>query len=221
MTTVVDLQKCCSQLNSYFVRHLVGCVAVFIKVFRQVIKLAETESNKDSPSTEKYSQYINKVMSEIFEKVDKGHALLKEREISKEEKLQNFTVFVESELSSLFNHIFPKTCLMCGTIYDSLDEYLKDTGKTAEEINSGSDNWDCKCGANLIVRSISNRRDTSVFGDARRRLFDMSLQRLKEISADNQEELRDHLRKSFNKVINRLERHATEPPPPKKNKKSA
>ena len=178
-------------------------------VFRQVIQASET-SSEQSPTKDTHAKHFHNILTQISDKMIKSHHALKARNISNSQKSIRFTRVIEDELSTLFHQVFPKVCLVCDQHYETIEKYLEINKKDEHSIKENDHTWTCHCGAHLVVKSTSNRRDHSPFGDARRKLFELGLKKLKEFSKDSDISLQNHLRESFNRVIKQLEQNETE-----------
>jgi len=115
---------------------------------------------------------------------------------------------IDAKLALLFGHKFPKSCATCGKVYETRDEYLKDTsslsGKSATASAHGVQEYrNCACGSTLMVWT-KDRRDNSEFGHARRALFDDCLTKLRAVSGEAEPVLRDKLRQIFRRASERL-----------------
>ncbi|MDE2430377.1 MAG: hypothetical protein KGM99_16760 [Burkholderiales bacterium] len=92
-------------------------------------------------------------------------------------------------LKSLSKRDFPKRCANCGRIYETEDDYIRETHPLHRErsgLKAGVDHNDapllelyrnCDCGSTLLAL-FADRRDASDTGDQRRQLFNELLEYL-------------------------------------------
>lgn len=130
-------------------------------------------------------------------------------EVTQLQKISSFTENIQAKLDRLYAHKFPKSCSTCGRVYETRQEYLSATrnlkGGGAVVNRLGVQEYrNCECGSTLLVRT-NDRRDNSVFGQARRDLFEACLDKLKVLSVEDEATLRERLRQIFNKVAARVE----------------
>lgn len=86
-------------------------------------------------------------------------------------------------LQSLAESSFPKKCNNCGQIYQTAEDYIKQTNKLQSQVSGLKQSYDeddsvivelyrnCECGSTLL-NFFTDRRDTSPQGLAQRRKFD-------------------------------------------------
>ncbi|HLE12736.1 MAG TPA: hypothetical protein VI754_15885 [Bacteriovoracaceae bacterium] len=152
------------------------------------------------PTEPNTSQNTKSIISYLKE------ALELNEEITAVEQLSQFTESIGNKLIKLYDLKFPKKCNTCGRVYQTRNEYLKATnpikGRTGTVFakNSVQEYRNCICGSTLIVIT-EERRDTSSFGNARRALFDLCLEKLKSFSKKDESELKNIIRNIFRTVI--------------------
>lgn len=91
-----------------------------------------------------------------------------------------------SGLQSLAASSFPKKCNNCGQIYQTAEDYIKQTNKLQSQVSGLKQSYDeddsvivelyrnCECGSTLL-NFFTDRRDTSPNGLEQRRKFDKLL----------------------------------------------
>jgi hypothetical protein len=129
-------------------------------------------------------------------------------ELDEMQKIAALTESVASKLTALYQAKFPKACTTCGRIYETREEYLKATMALAQKstmVNKmGVQEYrNCVCGSTLMVWT-KERRDNTPFGNRRRELFEACLQKLKSVSRDPEDVLRDRLRLLFHEVSEKM-----------------
>lgn len=122
-------------------------------------------------------------------------------EISELEQISKFTESVKQKLKKHYEKIFPKRCNSCGTIYHTREMFLEATQrlKTQDTVfdEIGLQEYrNCPCGSTLIVWT-RDRRDNSEYGAARRILFEECLQKLRKLSSEPDDKIKNILRKIF------------------------
>jgi DNA-directed RNA polymerase subunit N (RpoN/RPB10) len=130
-------------------------------------------------------------------------------EFSSLEKINSFTKSISAKLSQLYNEKFPKKCNCCGKVFNTRDDYLKAT----QQLSAGGSGTvfndlglqeyrNCPCGSTLLIVT-DDRRDTSDFGKARRKLFHLIVERLILVTDKEEDELRAVVRKIFRRIMKR------------------
>ncbi len=146
-------------------------------------------------------------MSELDDKLKKF-----EHEIYSLKEITKFCESISKKLSSMYQSVFPKKCTCCGKVFETRDDYLKET-KELEDVStvfnpdsekSVQEYRNCTCGSTILVMT-NDRRLTNKFGVARRELFDICLKKMKKISDEDEETLVNKLRDIFQKVIQKTE----------------
>mgnify|MGYP003332345132 CR=1 FL=1 len=140
----------------------------------------------------------------IRKELDHEFSSLLNDEISELEKISIFAESVEKKLKKHYSHIFPKKCNTCGTVFDSLETYLKETKRLKktttvfDEIGL-QEYRNCHCGSTLVVWT-QERRDVTSYGKSRRKLFDECMEKLSKISSLPEDDLKNKLRKIFSSL---------------------
>ncbi|MBF0205326.1 MAG: hypothetical protein HQK53_00410 [Oligoflexia bacterium] len=152
-----------------------------------------------------------------------------EKELSLLEKICKITESLQEKLTTLYSQKFPKKCNCCGRVYPDRMTFLKETQKVAstkvntyknkkenETSNKNSNETsngnhannnihefrNCVCGSALLIM-LPDRRDSSVFGQIRRELFDLCVEKLKTTSEEKEKDLKRVMRIIFRKIIHR------------------
>ncbi len=108
-------------------------------------------------------------------------------------------------LSPIKDKIFPKTCAKCGTVYESLADFISQTDDLPDSTglqyfgegqNSTALYRNCACQSTLIVL-CNNRRDETDRGIKRREVFERLYQMLLKVNPDSKY-CRDELLKLLN-----------------------
>jgi hypothetical protein len=154
-----------------------------------------------SESTEQFQQELSQQLDDEF----RG---LLGSELDALERIARLTQSIEGKLTALYAHKFPKSCAMCGRVYQTREDFLDQTltlagGGTAVHKVGVQEYRNCVCGSTLMVWT-KERRDNSEFGHARRALFDACLEKLKSLSKEDEAVLRKRLREVFRTVSDRL-----------------
>ena len=123
------------------------------------------------------------------------------------QKIAGLTESVQAKLTALYMSKFPKCCATCGREFPTRESYLQATlelAKGAVVNRAGVQEYrNCVCGSTLMVWT-KDRRDTTPFGVQRRELFDTCLAKLKGLSPDADQVLRERLRQVFRGVTDKL-----------------
>ncbi len=143
-------------------------------------------------------------ISKIIEELDHEFSQFLGAEMSQLQAISAFAQSVAKKLEKHYAHIFPKKCNNCGTIYETREQYLRDTQRLAKtttifDVIGLQEYRNCACGSTLIVWT-QDRRDNTEYGVARRRLFDECLQKMKKISNESDAVLREKLREIFSSL---------------------
>lgn len=155
----------------------------------------EEEKNEKTSMTEEIREYIKE-------------ALHLDTELSKVEQISLFTESIGNKLIKLYSMKFPKKCNTCQTIYETRNEYLEATNPiqgrsgTIFRKDNVQEYRNCVCGSTLIVVT-EDRRDNTIFGRARRDLFKLCYEKLKEYTILPENELYEVVREIFKKVIDK------------------
>ena len=165
--------------------------------------MADEDDENQEQAKEILEEYRNKISLDFDKEVEN---LLGDN-ISALEAISKISESVASKLRNLYKEKFPKTCKTCGVTYNSREDFLQATVDLAkhgvlftEELNKVQEYRNCKCGSTLMV-AVSDRRDTTAFGQARRELFDQCVARIVETTGKDQEEATELVRTIFRKVI--------------------
>ena len=98
-------------------------------------------------------------------------------------------------LKALVNSSFPKRCSCCGRVYESAEEFFRETQKVREGRNDLKPATEedgtrilevfrnCVCGSTMM-EFFGDRRDTSAAGEERRKRFGVLLDQLAERGVD-------------------------------------
>lgn len=144
------------------------------------------------------AEEISRIRKELDEEFLK---LLGEDEISELEKISLFSASVKKKLEKHYADIFPKKCNNCKRVYQTLEEYNRET-KTLRRNTTVFDSIglqeyrNCICGSTLIVWT-QERRDITEYGLARRKLFDECFDKIKKMALANEAEALEKLRVIF------------------------
>ena len=122
------------------------------------------------------------------------------------EQINKFTDSVKQRLNAIYDEKFPKKCNTCGRIYNSREDFLRETqalkkgdvifDKEAKTDQRLQEYRNCICGSTLVIVA-GDRRDNTPFGKARRELFDVCVAKLKEVTLEDDAKVRERVRKIF------------------------
>ena len=155
-----------------------------------------TEEDKEGQAT------AERLLAELTAEADS----LLSSELDALEKIAALTESVASKLTALYQAKFPKACATCGRIYETREQYLKATmslGKTQVNKMGVQEYRNCECGSTLMVWT-KERRDNSPFGARRRELFDACFDKIKSVSTEPEDLIRNRLRQLFQDVSDRM-----------------
>ncbi len=159
---------------------------------------------------EKNDGLIQEIFSQLTEELGSDYANTVSSEMNALQKLSAFTDSIEKKLEKLYQAKFPKKCNTCGRTYHSRSEYMTETLKLQGKRDTIFDQIgvqeyrNCVCGSTLIVLT-QDRRDTSEFGEARRQLFDICVDKLIEMSGKERPEIVEKVRVAFRAVIKKVQ----------------
>ena len=147
---------------------------------------------------------------ELSRQLDEEARALLASELDSLHQITRLCESIAAKLTLLFGHKFPKSCTTCGKMYETREDYLRETqnlrGKGTLASSHGVQEYrNCTCGSTLMVWT-KDRRDNSEFGEARRALFDDCLAKLKAVSTDDEAVLRERLRQIFRLACDRFSR---------------
>lgn len=144
-------------------------------------------------------------MKKIRSDLDSEFSSLLSKELS---ELEKFSLFSESVVEKLRKHYadsFPKKCNSCGRLYQDREQYLEET-KRLRRVSTVYDDLglqeyrNCLCGSTLVLWS-QDRRDNSLYGIARRKLFDECVEKLSKLSQESSvDEIKERLREVFSRL---------------------
>lgn len=159
----------------------------------------------------RFRDYKNKILK--FLSNEAQHIL--SEEIDKLDKMSLFTKSITETLESLYSEKFPKKCNTCGRMYNTREDFIAQTQDTIkhgvvfwEEFGKLQEYRNCVCGSTLLV-ATDDRRDNTEFGIARRELFLLCVQKVKEINKVSEDEAVDFVRELFRDTINRVQEQAS------------
>jgi hypothetical protein len=122
------------------------------------------------------------------------------------DQISKFTDSVKERLHKIYDEKFPKKCNTCGRIYNSREDFLRETqamkkgdvifDKEAKSNQRLQEYRNCVCGSTLVIVA-GDRRDNTPFGKARRELFDVCVTKLKEVTKEDDARVRERVRKIF------------------------
>jgi hypothetical protein len=150
---------------------------------------------------------LNQEAADEFEKIIRNIQLI-EDELTQVEKISKLTDSISSRLNKLYHEKFPKKCMSCGKVYNSREDFFKDTEALVKQgttfvLEKVQEYRNCSCGSTLMVM-FQDRRDKTEFGDQRRELFNICVEKLKEIS-NNEKLIMYTVRQIFKQIINKIE----------------
>ena len=161
-------------------------------------KALEKKVEETDEQLQARAEHIKAIRKELDEEF---LLLLGEKEVSELEMISLFSESVKKKLANHYADIFPKKCNNCKKVYNSIDEYNRETRtlkrKTTVFDAIGLQEYrNCVCGSTLIVWT-QERRDITEYGVARRKLFDECLDKILKISSAGEAEVREKLRIIF------------------------
>ena len=130
-------------------------------------------------------------------------------ELGELEKISSMLGSVSVKLKQLYQSKFPKKCNTCGRVYESRQAYINATKVLKKDNTVIYDKFglqeyrNCVCGSTLMILT-DDRRDTTEFGVARRKLFDSCLEKMLALSNKSEAELIEELRKVFRTIIDEV-----------------
>ncbi len=170
-----------------------------------VAKVTEKDNKNNGivQTDAKMQERIENILK-IINELDAEFTNLLGAEMSQLQAISAFAQSVQKKLERHYAHVFPKKCNNCGKIYETREEYLRDTERLARtttifDVIGLQEYRNCACGSTLIVWT-QDRRDNTEYGVARRRLFDECLVKMQKISGESEEEIREKLRKIFSSL---------------------
>lgn len=153
-------------------------------------------------------ELIDAILKEFEREFIESDAKMTNLSIPTLERLSMLSESIEGKLKRLYSVKFPKKCNNCGMIYNSRAEYLQQTKAYLDRHNSIMEKTrvlefrDCLCGSTLVVVT-EDRRDNTPFGVARRKLFDLCVERAVLISGSDKSVVIQKMREIFRDIINR------------------
>lgn len=165
---------------------------------KQLRPLTDEEIDKYHKAAEKGNIAAIEILRSELDTIYSG---VLNSEISELERISEFTESVAQKLQNHYAEIFPKRCNSCGEIYQTREDFIRATHglKTIDTVfdEIGLQEYrNCPCGSTLIVWT-RDRRDSSEYGKARRKLFNDCVQKLKTLTDEDEKTIQAKLRTIF------------------------